>query len=96
MKEYICKFPTSNRVKCLVISNGKVYFLDGKTGKLKEAFYHISHGYKRVRLTDVSALEWGNQSMNTKHAYKSGLIVDRDGWIAHSYEDRISHANTES
>lgn len=54
MKEYICKFPISKRVKIFVETNGTVYLWDGRTNKLNEAFYHIANGYKRVRITDVS------------------------------------------
>lgn len=53
MKEYKCKFPISDRVKIFVEPNGTVYLWNGRSNKLKEAFYHISHGYKRVRVTDV-------------------------------------------
>lgn len=135
MKEYKCKFPISNKVKCFVEPTGKVFLMDCRNGILKEAHYHIAHGYKRIRLTDISTnnrrylrvhrmvaelylenpknykqvnhldgnklnnnvsnLEWCNQSMNTKHAYDMGLILDRGGWKAHPYNDRISQANTE-
>ena len=54
MKKVTFDFPVSNRYKYYVTCNGEVFKLDTRNGKIEECFYHIAHGYRRIRVTDIS------------------------------------------
>lgn len=44
----------SDRYNFYVTEDGHVFQLDKRNGQIKEMFYHVAHGYRRVRITDVS------------------------------------------
>ena len=43
----------SNSYKYFVTEDGKVFRQSIRTGQLREMFYHIAHGYRRVRINDT-------------------------------------------
>ncbi|EGT5447335.1 HNH endonuclease [Clostridioides difficile] len=130
MRNITFDFKVSERYKYYVTGNGKVFRLDTRNKKMEECFYHIAHGYKRIRVTDIETgirrykrvcrlvaqyyvdnlnprefdivnhidgnklndnytnLEWCNISINTQHAYDTGLIKDRGGWKNKPYSQR--------
>jgi hypothetical protein len=46
-------FKVSNRYKFYITEDGHVYKVDTRNGKEDECYYHISRGYKRIRVTDI-------------------------------------------
>ena len=46
-------FKTSDRYIYHVTREGKVFRTDTRNGKPEECFYHVAHGYKRIRVTDI-------------------------------------------
>jgi uncharacterized membrane protein len=53
---------SSNNFKYYVSTNGKVYQYSIRGDKYKEMFYHIAHGYRRVRIKDVNIIPQKNIS----------------------------------
>lgn len=53
MKEVEFNFQTSDRYKYFVTKEGKVFRFDTRNDKMNECYYHIAHGYKRIRVTDI-------------------------------------------
>lgn len=53
MKRIIFDFNVSDRYEYFVTENGEVYKVDTRNGKMSECYYHIAHGYKRIRVTDI-------------------------------------------
>ena len=53
MKRITFDFNVSDRYEYYVTENGEVYKIDMRNGKTTECYYHISHGYKRIRVTDI-------------------------------------------
>ena len=45
-------FKTSDRYIYYVSQVGKVFRLDTRSNKLTECYYHMAHGYKRIRVTE--------------------------------------------
>lgn len=132
MKKIEFDFNASKRYEYFVTENGEVYRRDTRNNKFEECYYHIAHGYKRIRVTDIDTkkrrylrvhrlvakyyvknpkpeeynlinhidgnkmnnsyknLERCNTSINTKHAYDTGLIKDRGGWISTPYDKRFN------
>lgn len=135
MKRIEFDFNVSDRYEYYITENGEVYKIDTRNDKTTECFYHIAHGYKRIRVTDINTntrrylrvhrlvakyyvenpkpneynlvnhidgnkmnnnyknLEWCNTSINTHHAYDTGLIKDRGGWISTPYNKRVNKIN---
>ena len=48
-------FKVSNRYKYYITKDGKVYKTDTRNNKTTECYYHIAHGYKRIRVTDIDS-----------------------------------------
>ena len=46
-------FKVSDRYKYFVTKEGQVFKLDTRNGKMSECYYHVAHGYKRIRVTDI-------------------------------------------
>ena len=72
MVEIKFDFNVSERYKYYITKDGKVYKTDTRNNKTTECYYHIAHGYKRIRVTDID----------------TGLVKDRGGWISTPYENR--------
>ena len=53
MKRIIFDFNVSERYEYFVTKNGEVFKVDVRNGKTSECYYHIAHGYKRIRVTDI-------------------------------------------
>ena len=53
MKRVEFDFNISDRYEYFVTHDGHVYKMDMRNGNIKECFYHISHGYRRIRVTDI-------------------------------------------
>lgn len=53
MKRVEFDFNVSDRYEYYVTKNGEVFKVDMRNGKTRECYYHISHGYKRIRVTDI-------------------------------------------
>ena len=53
MKEITFDFKVSDRYAYFVTEDGHVYKRDNRNLTIKECFYHIAHGYKRIRVTDI-------------------------------------------
>lgn len=53
--------------KYYVTKEGKVYRYSVRGNKYKEMYYHVSHGYRRVRIKDTST--------NTRRYYRVGRLV---------------------
>lgn len=129
MKKIEFNFPISDKYTYHVTKDGRVFKTDIRNDKISECYYHVAHGYKRIRVTDISCntrrylrvgrlvaityientnstyniinhidgnkqndsvenLEWCNTSINTKHAYDNGLVLDRGGWKSTPYDKR--------
>ena len=130
MKKIEFEFRVSDRYEYYITKEGQVFKLDTRNGTMTECYYHIAHGYQRIRVTDLDTkkrrylrvhrlvakyyvenpnpleydivnhkdgnklnnhytnLEWCDISINTQHAYDSGLIKDRGGWISTPYSQR--------
>jgi len=54
MKEIKFNFEISNRYTYFVSENGEIFKKDNRNQKISECFYHVAHGYKRIRITDIS------------------------------------------
>lgn len=46
-------FNVSDRYKYFVTNDGYVYKMDMRNGSMSECYYHIAHGYRRIRVTDI-------------------------------------------
>lgn len=53
MKKINFEFKASDRYTYEISTDGRVFKTDTRNGKIEECFYHISHGYRRIRVTDV-------------------------------------------
>ena len=53
MKKIYFDFNTSERYEYFVTENGEVFKVDTRNGKTSECYYHIAHGNKRIRVTDI-------------------------------------------
>ena len=53
MVEIKFDFNVSERYKYYITKDGKVYKTDTRNNKTTECYYHIAHGYKRIRVTDI-------------------------------------------
>lgn len=53
MKRVEFDFNISKRYEYFVTENGEVFKVDTRNGKTSECYYHIAHGYKRIRVTDI-------------------------------------------
>ena len=53
MKRIEFDFNVSERYEYFVTENGEVFKVDTRNGKTSECYYHIAHGYKRIRVTDI-------------------------------------------
>ena len=53
LKEVKFNFNVSDRYKYYVSEIGEVFKVDTRNGKTSECYYHIAHGYKRIRVTDI-------------------------------------------
>ena len=53
MKRIEFDFNVSKRYEYFVTENGEVFKVDTRNGKTSECYYHIAHGYKRIRVTDI-------------------------------------------
>ena len=53
MKRITFDFNVSDRYEYYITENGEVYKIDMRNGKMSECYYHIAHGYKRIRVTDI-------------------------------------------
>ena len=53
MKRVEFDFNISDRYEYFVTNDGHVYKMDMRNGTMKECYYHISHGYRRIRVTDI-------------------------------------------
>ncbi|WP_297131713.1 HNH endonuclease [Terrisporobacter sp.] len=53
MKRIEFDFNISDRYEYYITENGEVFKVDTRNGKTTECFYHIAHGYKRIRVTDI-------------------------------------------
>ena len=53
LKEVKFNFNVSDRYKYYVSETGEVFKVDTRNGKTSECYYHIAHGYKRIRVTDI-------------------------------------------
>jgi hypothetical protein len=53
MEKITFDFNVSDRYEYYITENGEVYKIDMRNGKMSECYYHISHGYKRIRVTDI-------------------------------------------
>ena len=47
------EFRISERYEYYVSHEGKVFRVDTRNGKFEECYYHVAHGYKRIRVTDI-------------------------------------------
>ena len=54
MKRIEFDFNVSDRYEYYITENGEVYKIDTRNDKTTECFYHIAHGYKRIRVTDIN------------------------------------------
>lgn len=66
-------FKVSDRYKYYITNNGEVYRVDNRNGKMSECFYHIAHGYKRIRVTDI---ETGTRRYLRVHRLVAKYFVD--------------------
>ena len=46
-------FKVSNRYKYFVTKEGQVFRVDTRNNKMTECYYHVAHGYRRIRVTDI-------------------------------------------
>ena len=53
MERVYFDFRVSDRYEYYVTDSGEVYKVDVRNGKMTECYYHIAHGYKRIRVTDI-------------------------------------------
>ena len=53
MKQVEFDFNVSDRYIYYVTNDGHVYKVDTRNGKTDECYYHIAHGYRRIRVTDI-------------------------------------------
>lgn len=53
MERVYFDFDVSTRYEYYVTENGEVFRIDTRNGAMSECFYHIAHGYKRIRVTDI-------------------------------------------
>lgn len=53
MKKILFDFNVSDRYEYYITENGEVFKIDTRNGKTTECYYHIAHGYKRIRATDI-------------------------------------------
>ena len=53
IKEIKFDFNVSSRYKYHVTDSGQVFRTDTRNNKVEECYYHIAHGYKRIRVTDI-------------------------------------------
>ena len=53
MKRVEFDFNISDRYEYFVTHDGHVYKVDTRNGKMTECYYHIGHGYRRIRVTDL-------------------------------------------
>ena len=53
MKRVEFDFNISDRCEYFVTNDGHVYKMDMRNGIMKECYYHISRGYRRIRVTDI-------------------------------------------
>lgn len=67
MKKIYFDFNTSERYEYFVTENGEVFKVDTRNGKTSECYYHIAHGYKRIRVMDIDT--------NTRKYLRVGRLV---------------------
>lgn len=53
LKRIYFNFNTSDRYNYFVSESGQVFKIDTRNGKETECYYHIAHGYMRIRVTDI-------------------------------------------
>lgn len=53
MVEIEFDFKVSNRYKYFVTKEGQVFRVDTRNNKMTECYYHVAHGYRRIRVTDI-------------------------------------------
>ena len=53
IKEVQFDFNVSTRYIYHVTDQGQVFRTDTRNNKVEECFYHMAHGYKRIRVTDI-------------------------------------------
>ena len=53
MVEIEFDFKVSNRYKYFVTKEGQVFRVDTRNNKMMECYYHVAHGYRRIRVTDI-------------------------------------------
>lgn len=53
LKKIEFNFNVSNRYEFFVDEEGHVFKIDTRNGDIEECYYHIAHGYYRIRVTDI-------------------------------------------
>ena len=53
MKKITFDFNVSDRYEYYITENGEIFKVDTRNGKTDECYYHVAHGYKRIRVTDI-------------------------------------------
>lgn len=53
MKQIEFDFNISDRYIYFVTNDGHVYKMDTRNSNINECYYHIAHGYRRLRVTDI-------------------------------------------
>ena len=53
MKRIVFDFNISDRYDYYITEEGRVYKQDTRNGKIDECYYHVAHGYARIRVTDI-------------------------------------------
>ena len=82
MKRIEFDFNVSDRYEYFVTRDGHVYKVDTRNGKTEECYYHISHGYRRIRVTDIDTgkrryLRVGRLVGKCfVEGYQEGLVID--------------------
>ena len=62
-------FNVSNRYDFYVTDEGRVFKIDTRNGKKSECYYHIAHGYRRIRVMDIDT--------NTRRYIRVGRLVGK-------------------
>ena len=82
MKRIEFDFNVSDRYEYFVTHDGHVYQVDTRNGKTKECYYHISRGYRRIRVTDIDTNKRRYIRVGRLvgkyfvEGYQEGLVID--------------------